>query len=108
MHRIAEFSAALLGKDLQITAEDVKNALQTRVYFDLAGVPFPDQVHGLLRLVDSSRLLYGSDYPYTPAPVVKALVDRMDEGLAAGFESDISEQVLMKNAESFFLRGRRF
>lgn len=101
MERIAEFSGPLLGKDRKITGEDVKNILQTRVYFDLAGLPFPDQVHGLLRLVDSSRLLYGSDYPYTPAPVVEYLMSKIDEGLARDFEPDIKAQVLMKNAEKF-------
>lgn len=101
MQRIAEFSGLLLGKDREITAEDVKSTLQNRVYFDLAGVPFPDQVHGLLRLVDTSRLLYGSDYPYTPAPVVEGLMSKIDEGLARGFGSDVRAQILMKNAEEF-------
>jgi 6-methylsalicylate decarboxylase len=38
-----------------------------RLYYDLAGTPFPRQVPALLSLVDPGQLLYGSDFPFTPA-----------------------------------------
>ncbi len=38
-----------------------------RLYYDLAGTPFPRQVPALLSLAGSGQLLYGSDYPFTPA-----------------------------------------
>ena len=38
-----------------------------RLYYDTAGTPFPRQIPALLNLVDASRLLYGSDYPWPPA-----------------------------------------
>lgn len=47
-------------------------------YFDLAGMPFPDQIHGLLRFVNSSRLLYWSDFPFTPGVVAGILAKKMD------------------------------
>ncbi|KAJ5085974.1 Amidohydrolase 2 [Penicillium argentinense] len=96
--RIAEFSAFLLGK--QITEEEIKQLLQRHFYIDLAGVPFPDQIHGILRLVDSSRLLYGSDYPYTPAPLAGSLAKRLDDGLAGIFDKNTSQQIVFQNAKS--------
>ena len=42
---------------------------------------FPDQIHGLLRVVDKSQLLSGSDYPYTPLPVALNLTSTLDKKL---------------------------
>ncbi|KAJ6000547.1 Amidohydrolase 2 [Penicillium waksmanii] len=95
--RIAEFSAFLLGKS--ITEDEIKQLLQNHFFIDLAGVPFPDQIHGILRLVDSSRLLYGSDYPYTPAPLAESLAKRLDEGLGAIFDSQTSRRIVFQNAQ---------
>lgn len=95
--RIAEFSVFLLGK--QITEDEIKQLLQKHFFIDLAGVPFPDQIHGLLRLVDSSRLLYGSDYPYTPAPLAESPAKRLDDGLGKLFDPQTSKRVLFQNAQ---------
>lgn len=62
------------------TTEFIKKVFNERFWFDLAGYPFPYQVHGLL-FVDHSRLLYGSDYSFTPDEVVSQLVDEMDRGM---------------------------
>lgn len=99
MARIAEFSRFLVADGEPFTNEEMKKVLQTRFFIDVAGVPFPDQIHGLLRLVDSSRLLYGSDYPYTPMALAQDLAKRLDEGLERGFGVDVKRQVLMGNAE---------
>lgn len=95
--RIAEFSAFLLGKP--ITECEIKQLLQKHFFIDLAGVPFPDQIHGILRLVDSSKLLYGSDYPYTPAPLTASLAKRLDEGLEATFDSQTIGRIVFQNAQ---------
>jgi predicted TIM-barrel fold metal-dependent hydrolase len=100
LQRVAEFSTMLPGLGNGVSAEQMKNLLQTRFYFDLAGVPFPDQIHGLLRMVDSSRLLYGSDYPYTPAALAESLAKRVDDGLESNFGSDTKQRILLKNAEN--------
>jgi len=42
-----------------------------RLYYDTAGSPFPRQIPALLNLVGVDRLLYGSDYPWTPAAVAE-------------------------------------
>jgi len=100
MERIAEFSPMLPGSN-GISGEKIKQLLQSRFYFDLAGVPFPDQIRGLLRLVDSSRLLYGSDYPYTPAALAGSLAQRVDDGLEGLFGSESARKVLLNNAQDF-------
>lgn len=94
--RIAEFSGFLLGK--QITENEIIELLQKHCFVDLAGVPFPDQIHGMLRLVDSSRLLYGSDYPYTPAPLAESLKNRLDEGLGTIFDDEVRRKIVFQNA----------
>lgn len=95
--RIAEFSAFLLGK--QITEDEIKQLLRDHFFIDLAGVPFPDQIHGMLRLADSSRLLYGSDYPYTPAALAENLANRLDQGLEGIFDSATAKRIVFQNAQ---------
>lgn len=41
-----------------------------RMYYDLAGDPFPRLVPALLTLTDRGHVLYGTDYCWTPAPGV--------------------------------------
>ena len=41
-----------------------------RMYFDLAGDPFPRLVPSLLTIVPRDHVLYGTDYCWTPAPGV--------------------------------------
>lgn len=65
-HRVAAVSAA------SGSVIDVPGALAT-FYYDLAGLPLPVALDALLAVVGPDRLLYGSDFPFTPAPVVVAL-----------------------------------
>ncbi|KAJ5285563.1 hypothetical protein N7524_000869 [Penicillium chrysogenum] len=106
MERIAEFSSMVPGAGDGISGEKIKQLLQTRFYFDLAGVPFPDQIHGLLRLVDSSRLLYGSDFPYTPARLAESLAKRVDDGLQGLFGSETTQRILLDNAQDLLGEAR--
>jgi predicted TIM-barrel fold metal-dependent hydrolase len=46
-----------------------------RLYYDLAGTPLPRALPALLSLVPASQLVYGSDYPFTPAPRVRQLAE---------------------------------
>ena len=39
-----------------------------RLWFDLAGDPEPAALKSLLLVADPGRIVYGSDYPYTPGP----------------------------------------
>nr|WP_315594776.1 amidohydrolase family protein [uncultured Cupriavidus sp.] len=48
------------------------------LYFDLAGVPEPVALGALLQVADPARILYGSDYPFTPDPVAAELAAVLD------------------------------
>jgi 6-methylsalicylate decarboxylase len=48
------------------------------LYYDLAGSAFPRQVPALLQLADADRLLFGSDYCWTPAALAEAHLAAID------------------------------
>lgn len=48
------------------------------LWFDIAGTPFPRQVPALVDLVGSERLLYGSDYCWTPGAAALAQIAAVD------------------------------
>ncbi|MDG4667257.1 amidohydrolase family protein [Mycobacterium sp. 236(2023)] len=58
------------------TPVDVPAALGS-MYFDLAGFPVPVALESLLKVVSPRQLLYGSDFPFTPAPAVTALAQAL-------------------------------
>jgi predicted TIM-barrel fold metal-dependent hydrolase len=104
IQRFTTFSEAILKLQNGINAASVKKTLQERFFFDLAGFPFPDQIHGLLRYVDSSRLLYGSDFPYTPASGVAFLATMLEkEGPVVFTQEGELEAVESRNAEKLLL-----
>ena len=50
----------------------------SKLWFDIAGTPFPHQVPALVAAFGSERILYGSDYCWTPAVGVTAQVASID------------------------------
>ena len=69
-HRVAAMSV-VTG-----TPVDVPAALGS-LYFDLAGFPMPVALDALLKVADSRQLLYGSDFPFTPAQAVTTLAQAL-------------------------------
>jgi predicted TIM-barrel fold metal-dependent hydrolase len=66
-----------------------------RLHYDLAGTPLPRALPALLGLAAASQLVYGSDYPFTPAPRVGQLAQDIastdvldDEGKAAALSGN--------------------
>lgn len=55
--------------DPDLPKPDVHGALR-EFYYDLAGDPFPRLVPSLLTITDREHIVYGTDYPWTPAPGV--------------------------------------
>ena len=49
-----------------------------RLWFDMAGTPFPRQVPALIDAFGADRLLYGSDYCWTPAAGVSQQIATID------------------------------
>jgi 6-methylsalicylate decarboxylase len=60
---------------------DVPAALG-RLYYDLAGAALPVALDALLTLTGPERILYGSDFPFTPAPLVTALAGQLRQAPA--------------------------
>jgi len=48
------------------------------LYYDVAGFCVPRQLSVLLQITDTSHLLYGSDYPYTPTIGCSILADQLE------------------------------
>ncbi|MGB8210044.1 MAG: hypothetical protein WCF69_21045 [Mycobacterium sp.] len=49
------------------------------MWFDIAGTPFPHQVPAAVAAFGAGRLLYGSDYCWTPAHGVDAQLASIDQ-----------------------------
>lgn len=96
---------ATLTKEGESQSDEFRKLLRERFFFDLAGFPFPNQIHGLLRILEDGgeqRLLYGTDYPFTPENVVVSLADQMDKGSTKIFNADQRSAVYFGNAERLF------
>jgi len=96
--RVAGLSPALgLPQKLDVAAffETLRG-----LYYDLAGFPLPRQLLPLLEIADPKRLLYGSDWPYTPEPLVAALAANLDASpqMTEGLRKD----VMRNNALALF------
>jgi predicted TIM-barrel fold metal-dependent hydrolase len=97
VERITSYSARIY-KNNSISTDRVRHLFKTRFYFDLAGFPFPDQIHGIMRFTDSSRLLYGTDYPFLPAEAVVESANRNDDEVAKMFGVDEQVDIYSRNA----------
>lgn len=75
-----------------------------RLWFDMAGTPFPHQVPTLTAVFGTGRLLYGSDYCWTPA----AGVDQQVASLAAAGQPDHDSwrELTTRNAQRLLRRDR--
>ena len=92
----------LLGMDIppHMDIENVKAVLRERFYFDLAGFAFPNQITGLLPYTVVDRLLYGTDYPYTPTKLVEECAKQIDKQLPHNFPNQSNQQqIYYGNAE---------
>lgn len=86
----------------EVDSNDMKKLLRERFHFDLAGLPWPDMIHGLLRIVGPERLVYGSDYCWSPPALVKTLIETMDEGAVEIWNDDAIKEVYAGNAKRLF------
>jgi predicted TIM-barrel fold metal-dependent hydrolase len=75
----------LPGIDPSLSPDFVREKLNTQFYFDTAGWPFTEQIRGLLEYVKVDRMLYGSDFPWTPLGPVISLSEDHDKYLEVVF-----------------------
>lgn len=98
--RFSNFAQKILvSNDVNVTVEDVHRFFRERFYYDLAGFSMQNQVHGILRFTGTDRLLYGSDFPYTPASGAAFQAAVMDEEAAKLWSDEVIEQVYAGNAK---------
>ncbi len=105
---IERFTAftAIIGGDQNLTSKVVKDTFAKQFYFDLAGFPFPDQIWGLLRYVGTDRLLYGSDYPFTPDGSVTKLAEVMAAEMEKIWGQEERKAILIGNASRLLATAR--
>lgn len=72
--RIELFRTAFLGADGGTPVPEALRAL----WWDMAGTPFPRQIPALVAAFGSDRVLYGSDWCWTPAAAATAQVASVD------------------------------
>lgn len=73
-------------------------------HYDLAGYPLPRLAPALLQIADPGRVFYGSDWPFTPMPIVTRLAGEIDK--TALFDEVTRRGVLHDNALALFPRLR--
>lgn len=81
------------GKEIDVKA-NFKN-----FYFDTAGDMFPRAFDSLMTITDSDHVMFGGDYPYTPAFMVK---ERVDQLKAYEKSKAFLDKILYENAEKLF------
>lgn len=69
----------------------------SRLWYDLAGTPFPRQVPALRAAFGTERILYGSDYCWTPVDPVLAQIRSLDEA-APPSPDDTWRELTTRNA----------
>lgn len=95
--RVQELAAAFMPEETR----DVIAALR-RLYYDVAGIPLPRALPALLNLVEANRLLYGSDFPFTPAAMVESIAIQLAE--TSVLNETQRQQMLHGNARRLFPR----
>jgi predicted TIM-barrel fold metal-dependent hydrolase len=73
-----------------------------QLHFDLAGAPVPHLLAALLSVADPERLHYGSDYPFTPAPICDTLARKLEK--TPVLSEALRERIWRANAEALFPR----
>ncbi|RZL82847.1 MAG: amidohydrolase [Rhodococcus sp. (in: high G+C Gram-positive bacteria)] len=71
-----------------------------RLWFDMAGNPFPHQIPALTAATGTDRLLYGSDYCWTPAAATARQIASLDTAEQPG--DDTWRSVTTRNAHRLF------
>jgi predicted TIM-barrel fold metal-dependent hydrolase len=77
--RLELFRSLLPGSHGRAPASLPTRQQLQRLWYDMAGTPFPAQAPALVEVVGDQQVLYGSDYCWTPAAAVGMQVAALDE-----------------------------
>ncbi|MFD5722737.1 amidohydrolase family protein [Streptomyces sp. NPDC127036] len=96
--RLDMFRAVVGGSD-----QDAPTALEqfSQLWYDMAGTPFPRQISALASAFGTDRLLYGSDYCWTPSTAVSTQVTSVDSATQPA-TSDSWRALTTRNAHRLF------
>jgi predicted TIM-barrel fold metal-dependent hydrolase len=83
-------------------SSDEVAALLRRLYYDLAGFVVPKMLPSLLAVAPVQQLLYGSDWPFTPEPVLRHLAQQFDG--TPSFDAKDRQLIVRDNAMRLFTR----
>ncbi len=101
---LADRIAGVLGMlpmTSQLKPDDVFLELR-RIFYDVAGFALPRLLPALLEITDHDHLLYGSDWPHSPEPVVAALIAKLEASTL--FDEQRLSALWHGNARSLFPR----
>jgi len=99
--RVEGFRAAF-GDPVERGRDETIPSQLRRLWYDMAGTPFPSQVPAVSAAFGTGHLLYGSDYCWTPPPVVAAQVASL--GAARQPEGTTWRELTTANALRLFPR----
>ncbi|CAM1506171.1 Fc.00g058120.m01.CDS01 [Cosmosporella sp. VM-42] len=104
LNRIITYSS--LYPDLSLTVASMKETLAKSFYFDLAGPwPVTEAIPPILRWVDYTKILWGSDTPWTPFAAGAAGAAAFDQGIETVFANGNGNEafsVRTGNAQKLF------
>ncbi|CAK1363619.1 hypothetical protein CB0940_04353 [Cercospora beticola] len=109
LSRWTGFGRLVPGPWQAMEESDVVEAYKTQIWFDMAGFAFPSQIRSLLYGVGvpHSRLMYGSDFPFTRADGVELLLGQMDSGVKELFNEEEVKDLYHRNAEKLLALNER-
>jgi predicted TIM-barrel fold metal-dependent hydrolase len=90
---------------MQLGAVDANfdiEAILAGLYYDLGGNPAAKQFPDMRQCVSDTHFCYGSDYPFTPPPLIAQLGADLDS--AAYMTDTLREQIYSKNAQAMMSR----
>ena len=73
-----------------------------RLYYDLAGYPLPRLAPALLSIAEPGRIFFGSDWPFTPMPIVTKMAHEIDT--TPLFDDALRRRIPRDNALDLFAR----
>ena len=89
----------MLSKPDAPVPPSIRSAM-SRLYFDLAGSPVPEQLAALLSVATSDHLLYGSDWPFTPTTTCITLARALDN--TPLLRGGLHAKIMRANAKRLF------
>ncbi len=75
----------------------------SKLYYDLAGGPSVQAVKMLLTITAPDHVMYGSDYPFVPAPILVKIADKVKNEISQDSElKEYAEDIFKNNAMKLF------